>query len=141
MIPNWSNSNSNDSNVINNWYFLYPTFIYNRIWSLFSSPSIAQLVERRTVVEVADILRSLVRIRFEGLFCLSFSYLFSSVWGFENRVGTFLSLYHFYHGMKCFFFLSKFAKVLWVQKQFCVFEESCLKQNVHYISFVKSLKS
>ena len=32
-------------------------------------PLIAQLVERRTVEEnVADILRSLVRIRFEGLF-------------------------------------------------------------------------
>ena len=32
-------------------------------------PSIAQLVERRTVVgKCADILRSLVRIRFEGLF-------------------------------------------------------------------------
>ena len=33
-------------------------------------PSIAQLVERRTVVEryKADILRSLVRIRFEGIF-------------------------------------------------------------------------
>ena len=38
-------------------------------------PSIAQLVERRTVVGIskADILRSLVRIRFEGIFCQSFS--------------------------------------------------------------------
>src|SRR4029434_9131440 len=38
-------------------------------------PSIAQLVERRTVVEQTDILRSLVRLRLEGrvAFCRSFS--------------------------------------------------------------------
>ena len=36
-----------------------------------SNPSIAQLVERRTVVgKITDILRSLVRIRFEGIFCI-----------------------------------------------------------------------
>ena len=57
----------------------FPVFLYVEIRTMNIFPSIAQLVERRTVVEVADILRSLVRIRFEGLFCLSFSYLFSPV--------------------------------------------------------------
>ena len=40
-----------------------------KIASVNNEPSIAQLVERRTVVEFqADILRSLVQIRLEGLF-------------------------------------------------------------------------
>ena len=40
-------------------------------------PSIAQLVERETVVGVitADISRSLVRIRFEGIFCQRIIYI------------------------------------------------------------------
>ena len=39
-------------------------------------PSIAQLVEQRTVEVMLDILRSLVRIRLEGLLLFNFSLLF-----------------------------------------------------------------
>ena len=49
--------------------------IYFKYWTKCSankSPSIAQLVERRTVADEIDILRSLVRIRLEGLFWLEF---------------------------------------------------------------------
>ena len=47
---------------------IYVLFQFNVI-----VPSIAQLVERRTVVGLkTDILRSLVRIRFEGVFCIVF---------------------------------------------------------------------
>ena len=56
----------------------FPVLLYLKIRSLSIFPSIAQLVERRTVVEIAEILRSLVRIRFEGLFeiLLNFFLLF-----------------------------------------------------------------
>ncbi len=43
---------------------------------LFNIPSIAQLVERRTVVvHLSDILRSLVRLRLEGVFLQTFFFL------------------------------------------------------------------
>ena len=48
--------------------------MYCNIVYLYQDPSIAQLVERRTVVETlkADILRSLVQIRFEGIILSSY---------------------------------------------------------------------
>ena len=48
--------------------------IYYNFFSFVINPSIAQLVERRTVVESdADILRSLVQLRLEGVFFFIFS--------------------------------------------------------------------
>ena len=47
-------------------------FISVRTHQLVLAPSIAQLVERRTVEALIDILRSLVRIRLEGNFFLAF---------------------------------------------------------------------
>ena len=56
---------------------------YNNCYSSISQPSIAQLVERWTVVQMTVIHRSLVRLRFEGRLLLSilsiyWKYVFNS---------------------------------------------------------------
>ena len=66
-------------------YFLLFLYVHRNLeFNIF--PSIAQLVERRTVVEKSDILRSLVRIRFEGYFLANILKIFNTVCNEIERI-------------------------------------------------------
>ena len=81
-------------------------YLNNRIFpSLHVVPSIAQLVERRTVEYIIVILRSLVRIRLEGNFFLIELFFFSFLFFFFFRLPSifvfFLVLRFLFHISTC----------------------------------------